>query len=202
MRIDKPMNNVTFGSNINVLPYNKFMMKYFDATGIKVAESDAPPIIDKFVGTYGLSCCVGGCVNNSEKAMAFHYSSAIDGVSPYIESLGTGLRGLVTGGDDETPSIVGFFVDVFKKNNIDFSVIAEDLEVYKGDEAGAITNFVYSKIDDTYNLGIRTVETLQDLFKTMKTIHISDNDRLLFDDTEISKAELQKALEFRNKKRL
>lgn len=89
-----------------------------------------------------------------------------------------------------------------KKNNIDFSIIAEDLEVYKGDSTGAVTNFVYSKIDDTYNLGIRTVETLQDLFQTMKTIHISDNDKLFFDNTEVSKAELQKALEFRDKKRL
>ncbi len=193
------MDRVSFGSNINVLPYDKFMMKYFYTPGIKVAEGDEIPVIDKFVGTYGLSCCVGGCVNNSEKALAFHYSSAIDGVSPYIESLGKGLRGLVAGGDDETPSIVSFFVDIFKKNNIDFSVIAEDLEVYKGDKTGAVTNFVYSKIDDTYNLGIRTVETLQDLFKTMKTILISDNDRLFFDSKEVTKSELQKALESRGK---
>lgn len=199
------VNNISFGSNIKVVSRIESRVSH----GGKFAMQDTPPVNGSLVGTCGLACCIGGNVTNAVDSMAFHYANAIEPFTKWVDEgikkLGTGLRGLLTGGYHETTPTSAGFEQLFKNKSVDFSIIANRIGGFESTAADVETAFLYSLKDDTYyvatspNGDVKTPEELVELFDV---IHISDNDKLFLGNKEVSPSELKKALANRSKRKV
>lgn len=184
---------------------NADFLKGYNSGKVAKARMGGPLVTGKVVGTDGLATCIGGSLRNENEASAFHhpeirYSFEQDIIKKVTE-LRDKLSGFFTGGYEEFLSSKAY-ENLFRRCKVDFSIIADRIGGFADSKSNLTTNF-YHSIDDenTCYLAVspeKAIETPEDLVRTFRKIYISDNHELFLGNTKVSKAELQKALEWRD----
>ena len=195
---------ISFASNIYIIPKDKFI-KLYCSKNAQTAEMGELPVTGKTVGTYGLSCCVGGNVTNGSEAIAFHHGVGSkfhkDSLSNFIENSKNIVRGFLTGGyEDKTDpaTLSKYFENLFKNNKIDYSIIANRIGGHDSWSETLTTMFFHSTEDDSYHMTTSgDIKTPEELVESFDIIHISDNDTLFLDEKKVDSHKLNTLIEAR-----